>query len=171
MSLNPFLRSVVGVLALTLVVGLTWAVRATGAEDDAAAVEARFMEFVTGWNKHDPKAMASVWADDGDLINPWGRLASGRSAVESLFGDEHSEKGALRASTMRVRSESRRLVMPGLALYDAELTISGMYGPDGAVQASPSDFHVTCLWKKTGETWAIYACRPYLKPPTPPAVH
>src|SRR5438552_14053874 len=35
----------------------------------AADIKARGDAFAAAWNKHDPKAMAALWAADGDLID------------------------------------------------------------------------------------------------------
>jgi hypothetical protein len=60
------------------------------ASADAKAVSARGQEFVAAWNKDYAKGMAALWAPQGDLINPFGRVAHGRAKVEKLFADEHS---------------------------------------------------------------------------------
>ena len=52
-----------------------------------AEIKARADEFAAAWNKHDTKAMADMWSTDGDLINPYGRVAKGRAEVEKLFLD------------------------------------------------------------------------------------
>lgn len=147
--------------------GLALALPARGADDDAAAIKKRTAEFVAAWGKHDTKAMAGLWAEDGDLINPWGRLATGRAQVEALFVDEQTGKGALRDSTLRVNSESVRFPTADIAVVDLDITITGAYAPDGT-KAPALEMHATWISKKSGGTWSVYACRPYLKQPAPP---
>ena len=67
-------------LALATVVGLAAVRRAAGADDDLDAVTKQCKAFKAGWNSHDPKAMAAVFAEDGDAIDPMGRKAVGRAA-------------------------------------------------------------------------------------------
>ena len=73
--------------ALVLAVS-TPAVLAASPKEETA-VRDHCASFVTAWNKHDAKAMAATWANDGSLINPFGRLASGRAEVEKLLSEEH----------------------------------------------------------------------------------
>jgi len=51
-------------------------------ESDEAGIRATDEVFAAAWNKHDAKAMAATWAKDGDLVNPFGRVAKGRAEVE-----------------------------------------------------------------------------------------
>jgi uncharacterized protein (TIGR02246 family) len=143
-------------------------VPARAAEDDMAAVKRRTAEFVAAWGKHDPKAMAAVWAEGGDLINPWGRLATGRAQVEALFVDEQTGKGPLRESTFRVNSESMRFPTADIAVVDLDLTITGAYAPDGT-KAPALEMHAIWVSKKSGGTWSVYSCRAYIKQPAPPS--
>ncbi|HEX9148245.1 MAG TPA: hypothetical protein VF958_03705, partial [Thermoanaerobaculia bacterium] len=70
-------------LALGSMAGLAVAASEKGGSE--AQVRARSQEFAASWNRHDPKAMAGVWAADGDLINPFGRTAKGRNEIEKLL--------------------------------------------------------------------------------------
>lgn len=135
---------------------------ATAAEDETAAVTKRWAEFSAAWAKHDPKALAALWAEDGDLVNPWGRLASGRAEVEKLFADEQTGTGPMRTSTFKSSGERVRFPSADVAVSDAEVTIDGVLPPDGS-KPPPQEFHVTFVWKKSGGTWSIHSGRPYLK--------
>ena len=156
-------------VALALVAALGASIPATGGGDDAATVGIKqgCKAFVDAWNVHDPKAMAAVFAEDADVLNPWGRKATGRAEIEKLFVDEQTGKGPLRDSTMTVESESVRTVTADVAISDAELVVTGAYAPDGS-KAPPMNFHATHVWKKNGESWQIFSCRPYLKPAETP---
>ena len=129
-------------------------------------VRARADEFVAAWNKHDSKAMADLWATDGDLINPAGRAAKGRAEVEKLFRDEHGT--VMKKSTYKNVSSSVRVVEPELALGDWDVEISGMVGPDGAA-APVQKTHVNSLMKKASGKWWIVAARAYNYVPMPAA--
>ena len=144
---------------------------AGGAEEDTAAIKKRAADFVAAWGKHDAKGLAAVWAEDGDLINPWGRKASGRAEVEKLFTDEQTGQGPMRESAFKLSAETVRFPTADVAVSDWQVTISGAYGPDGA-KGPAMDFLVPVVWRKTGGTWSIYSARPYAKPPppTPPVV-
>ena len=152
-------------LALALVVAL--APGATGAADDEATVKKASADFVAAWNKHDPKALAACWTEDGDLINPWGRWAKGRAEVEKLFTDEQTGTGPLRDSAFEVTAESVRFASADVAVDDWEVSVTGAYDPDGTKHAGPLTFHCSSIRKKVGGAWPIYAGRPYLKPAMP----
>ncbi len=154
-------------VALALAVGTLLAAPARGGDEGTAGITQQRQSFVAAWNRHDPKAMAAVFAEDGDVINPWGRKANGRAEIEKLFTDEQTGKGPLRDSTMEVRSESVRTVSADVVVSDSELLVTGAYAPDGS-KVPPLNIHVSDVWKKSGETWEIFSCRPYLKPAEAP---
>ena len=158
-------------LATALLAGLAGtfvlAPHASGGTDDSEVVKTRAKEFIAAWQKHDPKALAALWADDGDLINPWGRWAKGRAEVEALFRDEQTGKGPLRESTMALSEDSVRFPAADVAVHDWTATCTGVLAPDGTKQTSA--FHVTMVWKKAGGTWSVYSARPYLKENPPGA--
>jgi uncharacterized protein (TIGR02246 family) len=159
------MRTVVAVLGLALVVGVALSVGVLAASDDEAAVKKHTADFAAAWNKHDPKAMAALWADDGDLINPWGRVAKGRPEVEKLFADEQTGKGPLRDSTFELKGETVRFPTPDVAVDDWEISVTGAYDPDGAKHEGALEFHCTVVLKKAGGAWTNFAVRPYLKGP------
>jgi len=154
-------------LALALVAGFAWSQRAQGGVDEAALVRKRCGALVMAWNSHDPKAMAAAFADDGDMISPSGQHAQGHADLEKAFTAEQTGKGPLRDSTLEVKEEPIRFLTADIAVSDAEVVVTGAYGPDGA-KAGPMNLHVTNVWKKVGEEWWVAASRPYIKM-SPPA--
>src|SRR5438445_12890308 len=124
-------------------------------------------DFVAAWNKHDPTAMAYVWSADGDLINPFGRKAKGRTEIQRLFQDEHN--GPMKNSTYAIPGLSIRYLDPTLALVDDDSEISGITNPDGTT--SNLKAHVFNVLRKSGGKWWIVSARAYsfLPPPPPPA--
>jgi uncharacterized protein (TIGR02246 family) len=151
-------------LLLASVVGPP-ALRAGQAEDEAS-IRKFGLEFAAAWNKHDPKAMAAYWAEDGDLINPFGRVAKGRAEVEKLFHDEHA--GPMAGTTYATTLSSVRFPTADLALSDWEIVVTGMRGPDGTVGA-PFKPHVFIVLTRKGGQWLTAAARPYQFLSPPPA--
>ena len=139
---------------------------ATGADDPVAGVTHQCQAFKAAWNQHDAKALAAVFTEDADHLDPFGQLDQGRPAIEKTLTERMTGKGPLRESTIVVQTETVRFPTPDTAVTDAEATLSGAYGPDGS-KAPPMDMHVTNIWKKVGGTWLVYACRPYMKAPPP----
>jgi len=133
------------------------------AQDDEAAIRKLSSDFCAAWTRHDVKAMAAVWADDADIINPAGRVAKGRAEIEKLLTDEHAGpfKGTSYEATVSVR-----MLAPGVALGDWEATVTGMH--DAAGQALPPfKHHVATVYVKKGGRWFAAAGRPYAFLPPP----
>ena len=132
-----------------------------------AAIESLNQEFVTAWNAHDTKKMAAVWAEDVDLIDPFGQKAIGRAAVEKLFQAVHS--GEMKASTYKIESASIRELNPSTAVGDWEIVITGMMDPDGKPLPAVRH-HAVAVYVKVAGHWWIGAGRPYVfsVPPGPP---
>jgi uncharacterized protein (TIGR02246 family) len=132
-----------------------------------AEIKARNDEFVNAWNRHDAKALASLWAPDGDLINPFGQMAKGPAEVEKLFTNEHTGSGALKKSTYKTTKMSVRPLSSDMALVDYEVEITGMASPDGKAQSALKP-HVTSLMKKANGKWWIVSARAFELLPAPP---
>ena len=147
-------------IPLTVLLGLTlwWtAVPArAGEKSSIAAIEARSKEFVAAWNAHDFKKMASFWSQDGDLINPFGRVAKGRAEVLKLCQDEQT--GVMKGTTYEITKSSVRLIGESFAVADWESSITGLPGSDGQ-PAPPLRHHVTCFLRQMGNQWWIEAAR------------
>ncbi len=150
--------------------GLALLVAATGlwAADGgpAAAVHARGQELAAAWAKDDAHGLAAMWAEDGDLINPFGRVAKGRAEVEKLFHDEHTT--IMKGTTFNLVSETIREIAPDTAIADWDSEITGMQSPQGALP--PFKNHVTVVFVKKNGQWWVAAARPaaYLPPPGAP---
>ena len=134
-------------------------------EEDVAGLRKQCQAIVAGWNKHDAGAIAAVFATDADMIGPDGNKASGRDAVREAFAADHGAEGAMRSSTVKVIDEPIRFVTPDVAISDAEVRVTGIVGKDGTKM--DADLHVTNIWKRSGDTWLVFASRPYIKKMTP----
>jgi uncharacterized protein (TIGR02246 family) len=141
-------------VVLVMVAGLCGFARAA---DPTDAIKERVAGFVTAWNQHDVKAMAACWAEDGDLINPFGRTAKGRDEVEKLFTDEHG--GVMKQSTNEMKVESARMV-GDVTLVDVDCTITGMHDAEGK-ELPVMKLHVFLVMKEKDGKWMIEAARPY----------
>ena len=122
--------------------------------------------FVAAWNKHDPKAMAAEWAPEGDLVNPFGRWASGRAEVEKLFTDEHST--FMKTTTYSLGNYKVRFPSPAIAVVDYDGEVAGMQNSDGSAMP-PFKHHVASVYEKKGGHWWLFAARATAYLPTPAA--
>ncbi len=127
------------------------------AQDDEAAIRKLSSDFFAAWTRHDVKAMAAVFADDADIINPSGRVAKGRAEIEKLLTDEHAGpfKGTSYEATV-----SLRMVAPGVAVGDWEATVTGMHDASGQA-LPPFKHHVAAVYVKKSGRWLAAAGRPY----------
>ena len=138
----------------------------TQQQQEDAALRQRHDEWVAAWNRHDPKLMASFWATDGDVINPFGRHARGTAEIEKLFAEEQS--GPMAGTTYVGTIESIRYIGETVAIVDVTGEINGMKGPDGAA-APPFKHHITWFAEKKAGKWMAAATRAFvtLPPPSP----
>jgi uncharacterized protein (TIGR02246 family) len=145
-----------------------WSPVGTGPGDEEA-IKAIGAAFAAAWNKDDAAGMSKCWATDGDLINPWGRVANGRAAVETLFQDEHA--GMMKDSHYEMKMSSPRMIGGGsVALVDWDSTITWPKGADGTMKP-PFAHHVAIVMEKMKDgAWSIQAARPYQFAPKPDAV-
>ena len=142
------------VLIVSLLAGLAICARAV---DVDAGIQKTIDGFSAAWAKHDVKEMASAWADDGDLVNPFGRVATGHAELEKLFSEEHAT--AFKASTIEMKPTSARTLAEGLVLMDGDCNIKNATLKDGSTD--DLSYHITWIFKKTGNAWKLLAVRPY----------
>ena len=124
---------------------------------DEDAIRKRHGEFMANWNKHDAKAMAAMWAEDGDLINPGGIHAKGPAEIEKFFTEEHS--AVMKGTTYSGTITDIRFAAPNVAVVDVDAVVTGMKAPDGT-DAPPLKHHVTWVAVKKNRKWMALAARP-----------
>jgi uncharacterized protein (TIGR02246 family) len=136
------------------------------AADNDQAIMGRIDEFQAAWNKNDAKAMAALWTEDGTLINPVGRFASGPADIEKVFVDEHAQM--FKDTTYKVSEVKIQSITPDVMVADVTANISGIHAADGS--AAPDYLHhVTWVFVKKDGKWMTAAARPYqfMKPAEP----
>src|SRR5437899_10384094 len=146
-------------LAIAIASIASLAVAAPDTSGGEAQVRARCQEFAAAWNRHDAKALAGFWAPDGDLINPFGRMAKGRADVEKLFTDEQA--GIMKGTTFTITGMTVRLLEPDIAVTDWDVEISGMQSPEGTAMPVLKTHVNSVMMKKSGQWWVV-AGRPVI---------
>ena len=61
-------------------------------ETDIKLIRAGSEVFVTAFNKHDAKAVAALWTEDGEYIDDTGRTIAGRDAIEKDYAAFFAEQ-------------------------------------------------------------------------------
>lgn len=128
------------------------------AKQEIASIERRLGDFVSAWNRHEPAQMASVWHDDGDLIDPFGRSVKGHDQVQAFFRAD--QQGMMKTSNYQLTISNVRLITGDLAALDSESTITGMREPSGK-ELPPFKHHVFFVVSKHDGEWKILCARPY----------
>src|ERR1700741_4117109 len=153
-SINLF-----AIIALGLLLESPPPARATSPE--AAAEENSLMNnaktFVDAFEKGDAKAVAALWAEDGDYVDVNGRHLQGRSVIENAFKDFLGENKELK---LRVDVNSVRFLTPDIAIEDGTTTV---IPPD---DAPPSQARYTNVHVKKDGQWVLQSVReaPYTPP-------
>jgi uncharacterized protein (TIGR02246 family) len=123
-------------------------------------------QFAENWNKDDAKAMASMFADDADLISPLGRVAKGKAEIEKLYQDEHA--GPFKGSRFTSDCKSGvRLIKSDVAVVTCSFEVTGGTLPDGKAMPAMKGLYTATMVKAKGR-WQVVAGRPMIPfaPPT-----
>ena len=144
-------RIVIAGLFVILVAPLAVA-QSQGRAKDEEAIKKVFTDFGAAWAKDDAKGMASFWTEDGDLINPAGRVANGRAEVEKLFEDEHAS--TFKGTQITFSGGTVRFVKSGVAIYTVNWEVPGAHGPDGK-EMTLKGVVTSVMVKKNGKWWTL----------------
>jgi uncharacterized protein (TIGR02246 family) len=153
-------------IAVSVILAVIPAVALAAESGSTAAIKHLSSEFAAAWNAHDAKKMAAVWAENGDLINPFGQKASGRAAIEKFF--ENEQAGVMKGTTYKIESISVRELDPSCAVGDWESVVTGMMDPNGK-PLPPFQHHVSVVCVKRAGHWHAAAVRAFVFQPVPGA--
>ena len=146
-------------LGLVAACGLSPAVAGEPTDADRAGFAKFQADFVAAWNTHEAGTLAALWDENGDLVNPEGVSATGRSSIEALLASDEGTGGRFGNTTFHVDESSFRLVAPDVALADWRVTLDFSLSNSEAVMPPQSD-RVVFVLVRHGDTWAVAAARP-----------
>jgi uncharacterized protein (TIGR02246 family) len=106
------------------------------------------------WNRHDPKALAALLAEDADFVNVTGTLYRGREAFENLMVRTHQTQ--FKDSTRNTLETHVKFLTPEIALVNARWQISGDRNADGTPR-QPREGIMTRVVVKRGGQWVVVA--------------
>jgi uncharacterized protein (TIGR02246 family) len=147
------------IIAIELLLASPMLTRATSVE--TAVQESALMNnakaFVDAFEKGDAKAVAALWAEDGDYVDLNGRHLQGRSAIENAFEDFFRENKGLE---LRIDVNSVRFLTPDMAIEDGTTSV---IPPD---KTPPSQARYTNVHVKKDGQWVLQSVReaPYTPP-------
>jgi uncharacterized protein (TIGR02246 family) len=125
---------------------------ATNAAGAAAeqAIRASAAQFVAAFNKHDAKAVAALWAPDGDYLDETGTLSAGREAIEKYYADYFAtEHGA----TIALQVDAIRVLGPDTAVEDGSSAVTA------TPHAAPTLGRYTVVHVKRDGAWLMASVR------------
>ena len=103
------------------------------------------------WNRHDAVAYASLFSEDGDVVNVLGWWWRGRPAIESKLTAAFSF--VFRESTMTITGVDVRFLNPAVAIAHVRWTMVGSKTPPG-VPEPRQGIQLQVLEKQSGK-WLI----------------
>ena len=107
----PYLSIYLAMLC-TLSASVSLAQSATS--EDETAIKDLLARFYEGWNTHDVEKMVSVYADDIDHINAFGRWNKGKQAIKDDLSQFHAGPG--KNSQKNYTIEKARFLKPDVAI-------------------------------------------------------
>ena len=119
-------------------------------EQAIRALEARQPE---AWNKHDAKAYASLFTEDGDCVNIVGWWWKGRAEIEKKLTDAYVY--VFKESTLTISNVDIRFLSADFAVAHVHWTMTGARTPAGL--PVPQQGIQTHLLQKQNGRWLIAA--------------
>jgi uncharacterized protein (TIGR02246 family) len=121
-------------------------------EGDDRAVRAVVGGFVDGWNSHDAKRFAAVFAEDADFTNLRGDHVVGRAKIEEFLAPGYAD--FLKNSHIESNDIRTRFVRPDVAAVDVRWKLTGALDPQGKPQPDRSGL-LSFVMAKSGGQWQI----------------
>ena len=144
-------------LTLFVVASFMSLVRMTSAAADAGdegAIRQLEVQQQKAWNRHDAKAYAALFTEDGDCVNVVGWWWRGRSQIESKLTEAYAF--VFRESALTVGEVSLRWLNPELAVVHVRWTMTGARTPQG-IPAPQQGIQTQLVQKQAGGKWLIAA--------------
>ena len=146
---------------------------ASSVSADTVAIRAVEAKQEAAWNAHDAHAYASLFTEDGDLVNVLGWWWKGRWQVEQKLGGAFAFVFA--RSAMRIEDVSVRRLSSDTIIAHVRWSMTGALSPDGSGTNIPQHGIQTQILKRVGKNWLIAAFqntngapeRPFPTAPTP----
>jgi uncharacterized protein (TIGR02246 family) len=109
------------------------------------------------WEKGDARRVVANFAEDGDMIDPFGRVARGRDAVAALLAGNFG--GMFQGSRIVFDPQRIRFLTRELAVVDGTWQVTLPQAPGGQ-KPPPITGLVTTVFRKVNGRWQVQADRP-----------
>ena len=107
--------------------------------------------FSESWNDHDTKALAEMWAIDGDHLEPDGTRAKGRTDVALLLQRQHDS--VFKKTRLNLSIADVWFIGADMALIDGGYELHGIQTPDGRNIGARRGHLTAVLLKEQGKWW------------------
>ncbi len=128
-------------------------IRAAGATDDEAAIRALEVQQQEAWNRHDAKAYASLFSEDGDCVNVVGWWWKGRAEIEKKLADAYVY--VFNESVFKLGDVTVRFLEANTAIVHVRWTMTGARTPQG-IPVPQQGIQTQVVQKQAGK-WLIAA--------------
>ena len=137
---------------------------ATDQSGDEAAIRALEAQQPEAWNKHDAKAYASLFTENGDCVNIVGWWWKGRAEIEKKLTDAYVY--VFKESTLTITNIDIRFLTSDSAVAHVRWTMTGARTPAG-LPVPQQGIQTHILQKQNGQ-WLIAAFQNTLSVPEMP---
>lgn len=111
-----------------------------------AAIQAAGKAFATAFNANDAKAVAALWAEDGEFVNQSGERFNGRDEIEKQYADFFKEYPGVQ---IQLKINKIKLLSSTSAMEEG---LSTLGAPDAP---SPVSCHYLVIYVKKGSQWLM----------------
>jgi len=140
-------------LLLASIVSVARITCSAGEAADEAAIRQLEMQQQEAWNRHDAKAYADLFTEDGDCVNVAGLWWKGRPEIEKRLTDAYAF--VFRESALTVREVKVKFLNAEFAVAHVRWTMTGARTPHGLPKPQQG-IQTQLLQKQTGK-WLIAA--------------
>jgi uncharacterized protein (TIGR02246 family) len=122
-------------------------------QDKAAVRDLVATQQSDAWNKHDAKAYAALFAEDGDCVNVVGWWWKGRGEIEKKLTDAYAF--VFKESVLTIKDVDIKFLAPDVAIAHVRWTMTGARTPKG-IPEPQQGIQTHTLQKQSGR-WLIAA--------------
>jgi uncharacterized protein (TIGR02246 family) len=144
-------KNILGPLMFSVLAVLTGTAFGADQSDDEAGIRSIETRQQEAWNRHDPKAYASLFTENGDCVNVVGWWWKGRAEIERKLTEAHAF--VFRDSVLTINEVDVRFVSPEFAVVHVRWTMVGARTPTGI--PVPQQGIQTQLVQKQSGRWLI----------------
>ena len=120
-------------------------------EQDKGDIRNLQNEQAAAWNRHDPKAYAALFKEDGDCVNVVGWWWKGRAEIEKKLTDAYLY--VFKESALTIKDVDVKFLTPDLAVAHVRWTMTGARTPKG-IPEPQQGIQTQVLQKQSGK-WQI----------------